>query len=134
MIRKSEDLLLKDFDKVMCRYYTLIIDIKVCMKTIKVEELKKWLDEDKVLLIDVREPSEHKSESIEGAHSIPLGELSVEKLPLKSKPIVLHCRSGKRSSDACAKLLAQDPMLEIYSLEGGITEWKQAGFRSAPLP
>ena len=97
------------------------------MKTIKVEELKKWLDEDKVLLIDVREPSEHKSESIEGAHSIPLGELSVEKLPVKSKPIVLYCRSGKRSSDACAKLLAQDPMLEIYSLEGGITEWQQAG-------
>jgi rhodanese-related sulfurtransferase len=98
------------------------------MKTIKVDELKKRLNKDEVLLVDVREPAEHRAECIDGACLIPLGEISHGKLPLKSKPIVVHCRSGKRSMDACKKLLEQDPTLEIYYLEGGIVAWQQAGF------
>lgn len=98
------------------------------MKTIKATELKKRLDKDEVLLVDVREPAEHRAESIDKAYLIPLGEISLEKLPSKSRPIVIHCRSGKRSEDAGKKLLAQDPMLQIYSLDGGIIAWQQAGF------
>jgi rhodanese-related sulfurtransferase len=98
------------------------------MKTITASELKKRLDKDEVLLIDVREPAEHSSECIDGACLIPLGEISIEKLPSIKRPIVIHCRSGKRSSDACAKLLAVNPSLDIASLEGGIFAWSQAGF------
>ncbi|MFU8797418.1 MAG: rhodanese-like domain-containing protein [Gammaproteobacteria bacterium] len=98
------------------------------MKTITVDALKKRIDQNNVLLIDVREPAEHRSEYIEGAFLIPLNEISLEKLPLKSSLIVMHCKSGKRSADACEKLLSQDPTLEVYSLEGGIIAWQQAGF------
>ncbi len=98
------------------------------MKTITAAELKKLLDKKEVLLIDVREPAEHRSECIEGACLIPLNGVSLEGLPLKSKRIVVHCRSGKRSAHACLKLLAEDPSLDIYSLEGGILAWQQAGF------
>ncbi len=98
------------------------------MKTIAVSELKKRLDNDEVLLIDVRELAEHRSECIEGACLIPLGEICLEKLPSTKRPIVIHCRSGKRSSDACAKLLASDPSLDVSSLEGGIVAWSQAGY------
>lgn len=98
------------------------------MKTMKAMELKKCLDKQEVLLIDVREPAEHRAESIDGACLIPLGEIALEKLPSKSMPIVIHCRFGKRSADACKKLLAQDPTLEIYYLEGGMMAWQQAGF------
>lgn len=98
------------------------------MKTIKADELKKRLDKAEVFLVDVREPAEHRSECIGGACLIPLGEISLEKLPSKSRPIVIHCRSGKRSADTCKRLLEQDPNLEIYSLEGGIIAWQQAGF------
>ncbi len=98
------------------------------MKTITASELKKKLDKDQVLLIDVREPTEHRSESIDGACLIPLGEISVEKLPSTQRPIVIHCRSGKRSADACAKLLVANPSLDISSLEGGIIAWDQAGY------
>ncbi len=97
------------------------------IKTITPTELKKQLEQNKVLLIDVREPAEHKSECIDGACLIPLAEISCEKLPSKSRPIVIHCRSGKRSEAACKKLLAQDPNLEIYNLEGGIMAWKESG-------
>jgi rhodanese-related sulfurtransferase len=100
------------------------------MKIIVAADLKKRLDKDEVLLIDVREPEEYKSESINGACLIPLSEISIEKLPSLSKPIVIHCRSGKRSMDACIKLLASNSSLDVYSLDGGILAWSQAGFKT----
>jgi len=109
------------------------------MKTITALELKKLLDKNEVLLVDVREPAEHRSECIYGACLIPLGEISIEKLPSTKRPIVIHCRSGKRSADACARLLKVSPSLDVASLEGGIVAWSQAGFNvkksgSAILP
>ena len=86
-----------------------------------------------VLLIDVREPAEHRSECIDGACLIPLGEISIEKLPSTKRLIVIHCRSGKRSADACTKLLAINPSLDVASLEGGIVAWSQAGFNVKKL-
>ncbi|MEB3701755.1 Rhodanese-like and DUF2892 domain-containing protein [Candidatus Bealeia paramacronuclearis] len=97
------------------------------MKTITSDELKKRLKYAEVVLIDVREPGEHKSECIEGAHLIPLSEICIKKLPTSLLPIVIHCRSGKRSQEACKKLLAENPNLEIYTLEGGISAWKELG-------
>jgi rhodanese-related sulfurtransferase len=98
------------------------------MKTITASELKKKLDKDEVLLIDVREPAEHRSECIDGACLIPLGEISAKKLSSTERLIVIHCSSGKRSADACVKLLAANPSLDVTSLEGGIVAWNQAGY------
>ncbi len=98
------------------------------MKTMTASELKKRLETNEVLLIDVREPAEHRSEYIEGSCLIPLNEITIDRLPSTEKPIVIHCRSGKRSTDACTKLLAIKPSLDIASLEGGIVAWIQNGF------
>lgn len=98
------------------------------MKNITALELKNKLDKDEVMLIDVREPAEHRSECIEGAYLIPLGEISLDRLPSTKKPIVIHCRSGKRSSSACLKLLESNPDLDVASLEGGIVAWMQANY------
>jgi rhodanese-related sulfurtransferase len=98
------------------------------MKEIKANDLKEKLDKNEVLLIDVREPHEYKAASIEGAHLIPLGDISLDKLPSQSLPIVIHCRSGKRSKEACTKLLEMNKNLVLYSLEGGIQAWQDAGF------
>lgn len=98
------------------------------MKTITALELKKKLDKDELLLIDVREPAEHRNECIDGACLIPLGEISFDKLPSTKRPIVIHYRSAKRSADACAKLLETNPSLDVAFLEGGIVAWSKAGF------
>lgn len=97
------------------------------IKTIEVQELKNLLENDKVILVDVREIDEYKMEYIEGSYLIPLSQISKQKLPLLSKPIVIHCRLGKRSADACEKLLKEDPDLDLHSLNGGIIAWKKAG-------
>jgi rhodanese-related sulfurtransferase len=98
------------------------------MKTITAWELKKTMDKNDIVLIDVREPAEHRSERIEGGRLIPLGDISAEQLP-SSKKIAVYCRSGKRSADACEKLLTRNPSLDVVSLEGGIMSWIQAGFK-----
>lgn len=98
------------------------------MKSITADELKKRLADDDISLIDVREPIEHKNMCIYGAHLIPLDEISIEKLPTTKKTIILHCKSGKRSRAAGAKLLSMDPSLDIFLLDGGITAWEQAGY------
>jgi rhodanese-related sulfurtransferase len=98
------------------------------IKTIKAEELKKRLDRGEIFLIDVRETAEYRTGYIDGSRSLPLGKISREKLPSKPGSIVIYCRSGKRSSEACQRLLKQDSHLDIGSLEGGILAWEQAGF------
>jgi rhodanese-related sulfurtransferase len=90
--------------------------------------LKKWLENDEAIVIDVREPAENAAESIKGSTLIPLGEICKKSLPeINNKKLVIHCRSGKRSHTACNKILNEDPNCEIYNLEGGISAWIASG-------
>lgn len=101
------------------------------MKHIHSKILKNYLDNSgPILLLDVREPAEYHSEYIKSALLIPLGNLSRGALPSYAPgvPIIIYCHSGKRSENACLKLLAEDTTLDLYSLEGGITSWKQHNF------
>ena len=59
---------------------------------------------DNGLLIDVREPSEHETESVTGAINIPRGILEMKMLtlePNRSRPIYLHCASAVARSTEC---------------------------------
>lgn len=97
------------------------------MTIITVKNLKAKLDSGEAILIDVRESAEHNSEKIPGAEHIPLGKIDKDLLPKFAGDIVCHCQSGRRSMEACKKLLEQNPDLKIYSLEGGISAWRDAG-------
>jgi len=99
------------------------------VQTIDAPTLKLWLEQDEVVVVDVREPMEHEAENIAEAMLIPLGAITKSALPEigNGRKLVLHCRSGKRSQYACEQLLQEDPSLEIYNLEGGILEWIARG-------
>jgi rhodanese-related sulfurtransferase len=98
------------------------------IKTIDANTLKSWMDRGEAVLLDVREPGEYQAENIPGATLMPLATVSQATLPnYAGKKLVIHCRSGKRGGTACEKLLAEDPDLEIYNLEGGISAWTTAG-------
>lgn len=100
----------------------------MAMKIIDVKTLKQWIDNDEAVVIDVREPAEHASHNIEGAKLLPLNMINKQTLPNSAgKKIVIHCHSGNRSSKACMKLIAEDPALELYNLEGGIAAWRAIG-------
>src|SRR5665213_2362933 len=98
-------------------------------KAVDAKTLKQWLEQGEALLIDVREPAEYRAEHSEGANLLPLAQVSAALLPdVLGKKLVVHCLKGGRGSQACQKLLAENPSLEIYNLEGGISAWSTAGF------
>ncbi len=100
----------------------------MAIKTVAPAVLKRWLDENAAVLVDVREPDEHAAGSIEGAVLIPLATLSETALPPhKGKKLVVHCRKGGRGEKACATLQEQLPDLDVYNLGGGIENWEAAG-------
>lgn len=97
---------------------------------IDAKTVEQWLKEGDVVLIDVREPAEHSAEKITGSYLYPLSMIDKKSLPeQKNKKLVLHCRSGKRSTIACQKLLSKHPELEIYNLEGGLESWRAQGYQ-----
>lgn len=100
----------------------------MALKTIDANTLKQWLETRQAVLVDVREPAEYAAENIQGATLMPLSRVSKLALPdYTGKKLVLHCRKGGRGGSACEKLLAEDPNLDIYNLEGGIEAWRAAG-------
>lgn len=89
----------------------------------------EWLQNHEAVVVDVREPDEYKEAHIAGAYLIPIGEIDTKKLPddVKNKKLIVHCKLGKRGHKACEKLLHENPSLDIYNLNGGITAWEDAG-------
>ena len=83
-------------------------------------------------VIDVREPAEYRSGSIEGSVSIPLGQITGQQLSShhsnQDEPVYIYCLKGVRGQKACEKLKAEHPSLNLFNLEGGISAWKDSGF------
>ena len=78
-------------------------------------------------LVDVREAPEFAAARLAGARLIPLGEIEKRAVELdRSRPLVLICRSGKRSGQAREKL-AQLGFNNLACLSGGLTAWEAAG-------
>jgi rhodanese-related sulfurtransferase len=93
------------------------------MKEITVEELKRMKENgEDFQLIDVREDFEYQMSNLEG-ENIPLGGVLIETDKIsKDKPVVVMCRSGKRSAMAIMQL-EQQGFTNLYNLQGGILAW-----------
>ncbi|WP_285059879.1 MULTISPECIES: rhodanese-like domain-containing protein [Pedobacter] len=97
------------------------------MKEITVEELKEKIDNNEDFqLIDVREPFEYEVSNLNG-ENIPLGGILIEADRIATdKPVIMQCRSGKRSAAAVMQLEAQLGLTNLYNLQGGILAWQEA--------
>lgn len=98
------------------------------MDNITVEELKKRLDAgEKLNIVDVREPYENADFNICGV-LIPLGQIQSMQIDeiedLKDKEIILYCRSGNRSGQACMFLDAMG-FKKTKNLVGGMLAWQE---------
>ncbi len=98
------------------------------IREIDAPELKKLIDSGKkVHLIDVRSAAEFSQGVIEGAEFMPLHTLPMRMADLsKEETIVIYCRSGARSAQACM-YLAQNAGIQALNLRGGIIHWYQSG-------
>jgi len=106
----------------------------LAIKNMTVHELaKKILNEERLFILDVRNPDDFDDWKIEGRHveivNAPYLELLdgidglFEKLP-KEEPILVVCARG-RSSLVIAEQLAEAGFADVYSLEGGMTAWSE---------
>ncbi len=95
------------------------------MKEISVQELKEKIDAgEDFQLIDVREDFEYETSNIGGV-LIPLGGILIETDKIaKDKPVIVMCRSGKRSAAAIMQL-EQQGFTNLTNLQGGILAWAQ---------
>ncbi len=106
-------------------------------RRISAHQLADQLAEQRVKVIDVREPMEFAAGHIAGSLNVPLSRITQADLP--KGPLVLVCHSGNRSAQALAQLLQQGHPNPLTDLEGGIPAWQQAGLpvrrlKNAPLP
>ena len=95
------------------------------MKEISVQELKEKIDNNEDFqLIDVREDFEYEMSNL-GGTLIPLAGILIEADKIaKDKPVIVQCRSGKRSAIAIAQL-EQKGFTNLYNLQGGILAWAE---------
>lgn len=100
------------------------------IEVITAEEMQQIVEDNGVQMIDVRTPEEYQEGYIEGFQNIDYFsdtfETDLEELD-KSKPVIVYCRSGRRSSK-CAAKMKEKGFVKIYDLDGGITKWKFKGY------
>jgi SulP family sulfate permease len=79
------------------------------------------------LIVDVREEREYLTGHIPGAELMPLRHIieDAERLP-RDRPILLVCRSGRRSTRAMHWLIGLG-FSEVANLKGGLLSWKAMG-------
>ena len=94
------------------------------------EEARKLLDEG-AQLVDVRAEHEWTAGRIAGATHLPLDELAERSGEIdKSRPVVLYCRGGNRSTMAAEALAAAG--YDASKLGEGIVGWSEAGLPLEP--
>jgi len=97
------------------------------IKLVNVHEALRLMNNNSTTVVDVREEKEFAEGHMPHTINIPLGKLAERSGELeksKEKPVVLVCRSGNRSKKG-AVILAKSGFKELYSMNGGITNWQK---------
>ena len=86
------------------------------------------MNNEDVVVVDVREPSETVGGKIAKAIQIPVGALAkrIDELEKhKNKTLLVYCKTGARSGLACREL-SKKGFEKVYSLNGGMLAWQDA--------
>jgi phage shock protein E len=75
------------------------------------------------LVVDVRTPAEYQAGHVPGARLIPFDQIAARagELPAKDQPVLLYCRTGRRTALA-ATALQQLGYTAVYDMQG-LSNW-----------
>ena len=99
------------------------------IKEIDAHQLVDWLKEKtgKFRVIDVREMHEIAGGTVPKAEPMPLATLPARTHEFHpEETLVMVCRSGARSAQACM-YLAQQGFAQVFNLRGGMMGWVGSG-------
>ncbi|MCW8901608.1 MAG: rhodanese-like domain-containing protein [Gammaproteobacteria bacterium] len=88
----------------------------------------QMINRDDAIMLDVREINEYSEGHIINSVHIPLSNLNSRMSELdkhKSQKVIVACRSGHRSSNACANL-KKNGFEQVFNLSGGVMAWQNA--------
>jgi len=95
-------------------------------------ELKPMLDNKDFFLVDTHIPPEGRLPKTDLRIPFDQVEENIAEFPAdKNVKIVLSCRSGRMSSEASETLLKLG-YTNVYNLNGGMNDWKDAGYEIVP--
>jgi|ETNmetMinimDraft_21_1059911.scaffolds.fasta_scaffold38129_3 rhodanese-related sulfurtransferase len=112
---------------------------------IEVAQLKNLLDNNAVL-VDIRREEEWKQTGVifgsmlstffnkDGTANINVFLSDLRENVSAEQTILLICRTGRRTKVATKFMLSNTEFKEVFSVIGGITEWKKQGFRTVSYP
>jgi len=111
----------------------LIIKTEIGLKLTNIQQLNvneavRLMNDNDVVLLDVRESNEYNTGHIRDSIHIPMTSLVKRLTELdkyKNKQILAYCRSGSRSNSACRTLNKQG-FENVSNLAGGIMSWSNA--------
>lgn len=98
------------------------------IKEIEVSELAQLKEKNNaVRVIDIRQPAELNSGIIPGAEALPMHTIPLRISELKQEEtLIMVCRSGARSAQACM-FLQQQGYDNVFNLRGGMMAWANNG-------
>lgn len=98
--------------------------------SVSLDVARTELEAGRVVLIDIREPSEHATGVAQGAQLLPmrqLGERLAEIPTDPGKPVLLICATKNRSSATLEALRAKG-YKHVRYVQGGMSEWNRRGW------
>ncbi len=105
------------------------------IKEIDAPEFAQWINtaNHNMRVIDVRQMQEIVMGTVPKAEALPLHTLPAKLQDFsKEEKLVMVCRSGARSAQACM-FLQQQGFSNVYNLRGGMVGWMQSGFPAYQL-
>jgi rhodanese-related sulfurtransferase len=100
------------------------------VREVDAQQFAQWVEEGghKMRVIDVRQMEEIAQGTVPGAEALPLHILPMRMGELdKAEKLIMVCRSGARSAQACM-FLQQQGFSNVFNLRGGMMSWMQSGF------
>jgi len=92
------------------------------------QDATAMINQKDAIVIDVRPAADYAKGHILNSRNIPMNGFSKQIGTLdkfKDKPVIVSCRSGAQSSQACS-LLRKQGFTDVHNLRGGILAWQAA--------
>ena len=109
----------------------MVAQAKAVVPELTVAQAKTNIDKRSYkVILDVREPKEFRAGHIPGAINVPRGLLEFQvsgKIPDKSTPLLVYCKSGGRAVLA-GQTLQKMGYNNVTNMDGGWTGWEKAGY------